>query len=60
MILLQACTTTHPRVLAYKRLDKSAVDDHYFGCEDEAAQAEYAEEFDPKEDDFKTICYRDV
>ncbi|KAM4067411.1 hypothetical protein HRG_001360 [Hirsutella rhossiliensis] len=60
LILLQAYTATRPRVLAYKRLDTNAVNDHYFGCEDEATQVDYADEFDPKEDDFKTICYRDV
>ncbi|XP_044715279.1 FluG domain-containing protein [Hirsutella rhossiliensis] len=60
LVLLQAYTATRPRVLAYKRLDKNAVNDHYFGCEDEATQVDCADEFDPKDDDFKTICYRDV
>jgi len=60
LILLQAYTATRPRVLAYKQLSKDAIDDHYFGCEDEATQVDCADEVDPKEDDFKTICYRDV
>lgn len=60
LIQLQAYTATRPRVLAYKKLSKKAIEDHYFGSEDEATQPKYAEEWDPKEDDFKTICYRDV
>lgn len=40
LILLQAYTATRPRVLAYKQLSKDAIDDHYFGCEDEATQVE--------------------
>ncbi|KAJ3498203.1 hypothetical protein NLG97_g1302 [Lecanicillium saksenae] len=59
MILIQAYTATRPRVLAYKKLSKEAIYDHYFGS-DEEGQPKYAEEWDPKEDDFKTICYRDV
>lgn len=59
MILIQANTATRPRVLAYKKLSKEAIYDHYFGS-DEECQPKCAEEWDPKEDDFKTICYRDV
>lgn len=60
LIQLQAYTATRPRVLAYKKLNKRAINDHYFGDEDEDSQPKYAEEWDSKEDDFKTICYRDV
>ncbi|KAF1730595.1 hypothetical protein CRV24_008664 [Beauveria bassiana] len=59
MILVQAYTATRPRVLAYKKLSKEAIYGHYFGS-DEEGQLKYAEEWGPKEDDFKTICYRDV
>ncbi|OAA52162.1 hypothetical protein BBO_00003 [Beauveria brongniartii RCEF 3172] len=60
LIQLQAYTATHPRVLAYKKLSRKAIQDHYFSNDDEDTKPEYAEEWDPKEDDFKTICYRDV
>ncbi|CEJ91512.1 Putative FluG domain-containing protein [[Torrubiella] hemipterigena] len=59
LILLQAYTATRPRVFAYKKLSKKAIHDHYFGSEDEDIMNE-AEEWDSNEDDFKTICYKDV
>ncbi|CEJ83106.1 Putative FluG domain-containing protein [[Torrubiella] hemipterigena] len=59
LIILQAYTATRPRAFSYKKLSKTAIDDHYFGREQEDSMNE-AEEWDPTEDDFKTICYRDV
>ena len=59
LILLQAYTATRPRVFAYKKLNQRAIKDHYFGSDDER-NPEYAEDWKPDEDDFKTICYKDV
>ncbi|KAK2595006.1 hypothetical protein QQS21_007260 [Conoideocrella luteorostrata] len=69
LILLQAYTATRPRVLAYKKLNKGAIHDHYFGIDDEYEDEfkdkkkdinGYANEWNPKEDDFKTITYGDI
>ncbi|KJK84922.1 hypothetical protein H633G_11257 [Metarhizium anisopliae BRIP 53284] len=61
LILLQAYTATRPRVFAYKKLNRKAINDHYFSIDDEDTESEdYTEEWDPKEDDFKTITYGDV
>lgn len=61
LILLQAYTATRPRVFSYKKLNKNAISDHYFGSEDESTKVEdSADKWDPKEDDFKTITYGDV
>ncbi|EXU95174.1 DUF3435 domain protein [Metarhizium robertsii] len=61
LILLQAYTATRPQVLAYKKLSQKAINDHYFGNEDEDMESEeHAGKWDPKEDDFKTITYGDV
>ncbi|EJP61053.1 FluG domain-containing protein [Beauveria bassiana ARSEF 2860] len=60
LILIQAYTATRPRVLAYKKLSEKAIADHYYGSENGEDQPKYAEDWDAEEDDFKTICYRDV
>ena len=60
LILLQAYTATRPRVLAYKKLSKAAIDDHYFDYKNEESETSQMDEYDPKEDDFKTVCYKDI
>lgn len=61
LILLQAYTATRPRVFEYKKLNKKAINDHYFSSENEEPEPEeYANEWDPEKDDFKTITYGDV
>ncbi|KID95572.1 hypothetical protein MAJ_08431, partial [Metarhizium majus ARSEF 297] len=60
LVLLQAYTATRPRVLVYKPLNKAKIQDHYFGCEKENAADLVPAEWDPEEDDFKTVSYRDV
>lgn len=71
IILVQAYTATRLRILAYKPLCKLSMNDHYYAQkgkagekedapQDKVREKEYATEWNPEEDDFKTLCYRDI
>lgn len=61
LILLQAYTATRPRVFTYKKLNRKAINNHYFSINNKDTKSEdYTKEWDPKEDDFKTITYSNV
>jgi len=57
MILIQTYTATRPRVLAYVPTKKERIASHYVGQNEDV---NFSTEWDPEEDDFRTVSYRDV
>ncbi|KAM7192210.1 Protein of unknown function (DUF3435) domain containing protein [Rhypophila sp. PSN 637] len=57
MILLQSYTATRPRVLAYVSINKKRIAAHYIG---QSEDVDLSAQWNPEEDDFRTVSYRDV
>ncbi|KAK4207265.1 hypothetical protein QBC37DRAFT_487614 [Rhypophila decipiens] len=57
MIQIQSYTATRPRVLAYVPINKERIEAHYIG---QNKEVDLSAEWNPEEDDFRTVSYRDI
>lgn len=57
MIQIPCYTATRPRVLAYAPINKKRIAAHYIG---QNREADLNSEWNPEEDDFRTVTYRDI
>ncbi|KAK3315887.1 hypothetical protein B0H66DRAFT_273051 [Apodospora peruviana] len=57
MILIQSYTATRRRVFAYVPINKERIEAHYIG---QNKDVDLSAEWNPEEDDFRTVSYRDV